>query len=146
MAAECTPHRWLPRYFAQSKPPSPRTDPTVGPCLGSCGGPKGLGVFHERGTPVESSGQRNSTCAVSSSGCNPPRSREGVKIRLRVISGWIDQVMSNVRSGRMCLRVSRILTSSSCIPLSACRGTLRIRKYQPPRTLLGPRHRPTVGS
>ena len=36
----------------RSEETPPSYDPTVGLYLGSYGGPRGVGVFHERGTPV----------------------------------------------------------------------------------------------
>ena len=37
-------------YLAHKKPPAPRT--LVGLCLGTYGGPMGVGISYERGTPV----------------------------------------------------------------------------------------------
>ena len=43
-------------YLVHKNPPPPQ-DPTVGLCLGPCGGPREAGFSDERGTPVEGSGR-----------------------------------------------------------------------------------------
>ena len=42
----------LQGYLAHNEQRFPRTDPTVGICLGPYGDPRGGVVFNERGTPV----------------------------------------------------------------------------------------------
>ena len=86
----------LQGYLTHKNPPPPK-DPTIVLCLGTCGGPRGVGVSYGRGTPVDLCLVLVRTKSSGGTACVPfCRERVSWSLPDRVELGEVNLILSQI--------------------------------------------------